>query len=149
VLVIHPKSHVDHIPAGVIEAVKLAFADVANPDRRILIETFELPEEAGTVGCALYGPTMGDSPVPDDEVQYRVRPGRSWPSRMVARLVRPTRILTVVAGPHDGHDLVMFTCYGGPAASPEVDDPNLKPADRAASIAFWNDHALALDAGSP
>ena len=119
---------------------------MTNPDRRILIETFELPEEAGTVACALYGPALGDPPVSEDQVQYRVRPGRSWPSRTVARPVRPTRTLTVVAGPHGGDDLVLFTCHGGPAAPPEVNDPNLEPADRAASLAFWNDHALALEA---
>jgi len=144
-LVIHPESHLDHVPASVIEAVKLALADVTNPDQRVLIETFELPEEAGTVACALYGPAMGDPPVPEDEVQSQVRPGRSWPSRMVARPVRQTRALTMVAGPHDGHDLVLFTCYGGPAAPAEVNDPELKTAERAKSIEFWKDLALALE----
>jgi hypothetical protein len=148
VLVIHPESHVDHVPAGVIEAVIREFAGVANPDRRILIRTLEPPEEAGTVTCALYGPAMGDPPMAEDDVQYRVRPGRSWPSRTATRPIRSTRTLTVVAGPHDNDDLVLFTCYGGPAAPPEVHDPNLKPADRAASIAFWNEHALALEAYS-
>jgi hypothetical protein len=143
-LVIHPESHVDHVQASVIEAVKRVLADAGNPDHRVIIETFELPEEAGTVDCALYGPAMGDPPVPEDQVQYGERPGRSWPSRLVARPVRQTRTLTVVAGPHQGHDLVLFTGYGGPAAPPEVDDPHLRPADRAASVAFWKDHALAL-----
>jgi hypothetical protein len=145
VLVIHPESHVDHVPASVVEAVIRAFAGVVNPDRRILIRTHELPEEAETVACALYGPAMGDPPMCEDQVQYRVRPGRSWPSRTVIRPVRSTRTLTAVAGPHGGDDLVLFTCYGGPTAPPEVHDPNLKPADRAASIAFRNDHALALE----
>ena len=49
----------------------------------------------------------------------------------------------MVAGPHDGHDLVLHTCYGGPAAPREVNDPDLEPADSAASIEFWKDHALA------
>jgi hypothetical protein len=140
--VIHPASHVDHVNARVVEAVKIAFADLADPDKGIVIKTFELPEEAGTVACALYGPIMGDPPV--TEVQYQVRPGRSWPSRQVARPVRQTRTLTVIAGLHDGHDLVLFICYGGSAAPPEVNDPHLKPADTAASVAFWKDRALAL-----
>jgi hypothetical protein len=142
-LVIQPESHVDHVPASVIEAVTLACADMVNPDKRLIIETLDLPEAAGTVACALYGPAMGDPPISEDEVQYRVRPGRSWPSRMVARPVRQTRILTLVAGPHDGHDLVLYTCYGGPAAPRELNDPDLEPADSAASIEFWKDHALA------
>ena len=145
-LVIHPESHVDHVPGSVIEVVKSRFAGITNPDRRILIETFELTEEAGTVACALFGPVVGDPPVTEDQVQYRARPGRSWPSRTVVLPVRPTRTLTVVAGPHGDDDLVLFTCYGGPVAPPEVNDPNLEPADRAASLAFWNDHALALEA---
>jgi hypothetical protein len=143
-LVIHPESHVDHVPESVIEAVTLAFADVANPDKRVLIETLELPEAAGSVACALYGPAIGDPPVSEDEVQYQIRPGRSWPSRTVARPVRQTRTLTLIAGPHDGHDLVLYTCYGGPAAPMEVDDPNLKEEDRPASVEFWKVHALAL-----
>jgi hypothetical protein len=142
-LVIHPESHVDHVPASLIEAMKRAFADVANPEKQILIETIELPEAAGTAACALYGPAMGDPPVPEAEVQYRVRPGRSWPSRMVARPLRQTRTLTIVAGPHDGHDLVLYTCHGGPAAPREVHDPDLDSADRVRSVAFWKDHALA------
>jgi hypothetical protein len=89
---------------------------------------------------------VGDPPVAEVQVQYRVRPGRSWPSRTVARPVRPTGIVIVVAGPYCGDDPVLFTCYGGPAAPPEVHDPNLKPAAREASIAFWNDHAPALAA---
>ena len=143
-LVIHPESHVDHVPASVIEAVKLAWADVANPDQRVIIETFELPQEAGTVDCSLYGPVMGDPPISEAEVQYRVRPGRSWPSRMVARPARQARTLTLVAGPHDGHDPVLYTCYGGPPTPQEVHDPNLKEEDRRASVDFWRDHALAL-----
>jgi hypothetical protein len=145
VLVIHPESHVDHVPSSVIEAVRLRFAGITNSDRRILIETFELPEEAGTVACALCGPAMGDPPVVEDQVQYRARSGRAWPSRTVACPLRPTRTLTIVAGPHGGDDLVLFTCHGGPPAPQEINDPNLTPADLAASIAFWNEHALAVE----
>ena len=118
--VIHPESHVDHVPACVIQAVILAFADLANPDKRIIIETFELPEEAGAVACALYGPVMGDPPVSEDEVEYRVRPGRTWPSRTIACPVRPTRTLIVVAGPHDSHDsgaVHLLWRPGGPSGS--------------------------------
>jgi hypothetical protein len=143
-IVIHPESHVDHVPVSVIVAVTLALEDLANPEKQVIIETLELPEAAGAVACALYGPAMGVPPVSEAEVQYRVRPGRSWPSRTVARPIRQTRTLTVVAGPHDGHDLVLYTCHGGPAAPPEVNDPQLQPADLAASIEFWKHHALAL-----
>jgi hypothetical protein len=143
-LVIHPESHVDHVPASVIEFVKNFFATSTNPAKINVTATLSLPDEVDAVDCSLYGPAMGDPPVSEDEVQYQVRPGRSWPSRMVARPIRQTRTLTLVAGPHDGHDLVLYTYYGGPAAPREVNDPDLEVADSEASIEFWRHHALAL-----
>ena len=148
-LVIHPDSHVDHVPAELIEFVKRVFADTrhdpaGNPQRRVDVAHCEIPSGVKALDCALYGPRAGDRPVPEEEVQYVVRPGRTWPSRMVDRPLRKARMLTMVAGPHDDHDLVLYTAYGGPPTPREVHDPNLKEEDRRASVDFWRDHALAL-----
>jgi hypothetical protein len=58
---------------------------------------------------------------------------------MIARPCRPSRLVTIVCGPHDGA-LVLFTAYGGPEAPREpADDPSEKSRD------FWSVHALAAD----
>lgn len=64
------------------------------------IDTFELPEDLGTVTTELYGPSCGDAPVAESEVTYEKRGDRAWKSRMVDRPRRPTRFVRVIAGPH-------------------------------------------------
>lgn len=134
----HPDSHLDHgLTAEQIDHVMGCFAD----REAFFIETIELPERLGTVPCGLYGPIMGDAPVPEADAIYEARGARAWPSRCVARPSRPTRTVTVIAGPHDGHACVVFTMFGGPSAPQEVGDPGRKDPD--ASAAFWATHALA------
>lgn len=57
---------------------------------------------------------------------------------------RQTRLLTVIAGPHEGDGCVLYTAHGGPAAPREPWDPSLN--DDAAALeesrAFWSVHAL-------
>jgi hypothetical protein len=111
---------------------------------------------------------MGDPPVTEDEVVYTERGTRHWPSRLVERPARPTRLITVIAGPHEEscptcrgnssgpgstcpgdhcaggrrrHACVLYTAFGGPPAPQEPGDPGCK--DPAESAAFWHDHALA------
>jgi len=140
---LHKDSHIDHVNATQLEYIMQRFA------RRdgFFIETFELPEPLGTVSCGLYGPTMGDAPIADRNVDtgagdafYRARSGREWESRMVSRPMRPTNKLTIVAGPHDSYGCVLYTVYGGPPAPQEPDDPCC--ADPEASRVFWAEHAL-------
>src|SRR4029077_18884023 len=64
------------------------------------LETLELPEELGTVPCALWGPVMGDPRILEKDVVYAPRGTRAWTSRLVDRPARPTRLITVIAGPH-------------------------------------------------
>ena len=47
-----------------------------------------LPEELGTVSCALYGPDCGDPPMIEGVVYYFYRGGRRGPSRQVHPGVR-------------------------------------------------------------
>lgn len=117
------------------------FADRAG----FLIETVELPAELGLTRCALYGPAMGDAPVAEADVLYARRAGRAGDSRMVRRHQRPTALVTVVAGPHDGQPCVLYTAYPGPAAPREPWDPGLDDAGRAEAEAFWAQHALSTD----
>lgn len=116
---LHKDSHLDHhLTAAQLAHVLLRF------DGRdaFFLETIELPDELGTVPCGLHGPIMGDSPVPDAEVTHARRGERTWTSRLVDRPARPTRQLTIIAGPHDGLPCVLYTVFGGPAAPQEPGD---------------------------
>lgn len=144
----HPDSHLDHN----LTDAQIAYLLERFADRdAFFIETIELPADLGTVPCALYGPTMGDDPIQDSETTLAVRGGRKGPSRLIDRPLRPTRQITVIAGPHDGQPCVLFTAYGGPAAPREPWELETDPAhcredftslDLAQSRAFWAQHAL-------
>lgn len=78
-----------------------------------------------------------------DEVFLDRRGDRSWESRLVRATPVQTRLVTVVAGPHDGSPCVLYTAYGGPQAPREPGDPNIRDdAERKACVAFWSEHAL-------
>jgi hypothetical protein len=118
----HAVSHIDH---GLTEVQLKYLLDRFADRKAFFIETIELPEDLGTVPCGLYGPIMGDGPVPDDgpldlrgpapkgvvftRVRYARRGTRAWDSRMIDLAMRPTRQVTVIAGPHEE---VCTTCQG-------------------------------------
>lgn len=134
----HADSHLDH---NLTEAqIAYVLERFATADR-FFTATLELPTELGTVPCDLYGPIMGDDPVDERETYFAKRGSRAWDSRMIRRAPRPTRKVTLIAGPHDGHACVLYTVYGGPLAPQEPWDPGCKDQD--ASRRFWNQHALA------
>lgn len=136
-------SHLDH---GLTEAQISYLVQVfAFSDRDgFFIETLELPEELGTLPCALRGPLRGEPPIKEDsEVFYEKRGNRPYTSRMVAWETTPTRQVTIIAGPHEDYSCVLYTAYGGPLAPKEPGDPTLKPEEREASERFWSEHALA------
>lgn len=140
-MIITPDSHLDHgLKPAHLEYLTKRFADRT----AFFIETIELPTYLPTVPCGLYGPAMGDEPVLESEVTYRVRDGRAGPTRTCTgwRRGRRTWKLTVVAGPHEGQPCVLYTAYGGPAAPREPWDPSLSPEEAAESRAFWAVHAL-------
>lgn len=135
----HKDTHLDHgLLPQVVDYLMTRFADRAG----FFIETIELPPDLGTVPCGLYGPAMGDAPVPSAEVVMRARPPREYTSRLVAMAPRPTRKVTVIAGPHDGLPCVLYTAFGGPLTPKEPNDPTLADDKREESIAFWSEHAL-------
>ena len=133
----HKDSHLDHH----ISTDQLAhlLERFAGRDAHF-VETVELPPELGTVPCGLHGPTMGDPPI--TRADWERRPGRAYASRLVERPKRPSRLVTVVAGPHDGHPCVLYTAYGGPRAPREVADPTMPDHELAESVHFWSEHAL-------
>jgi hypothetical protein len=108
------------------------------------LETLELPLGLTRPLCGLYGPLMGDPPVLDAAVDLAPRGDRQYPSRLVRKPMRPTHLLTVIAGPHEGLPCMLYTAFGGPLTPREPGDPTLPDADLAASKAFWAEHALVL-----
>lgn len=135
----HKDSHLDH---GLTEAQVAYIFERFASESRFFVETIELPTNLGTVPCGLYGPIMGDDPIPEDQVVYLKRNGRPYETRFVDKPTRPTNQVTIIAGRHDNHPCVLFTAFGGPAAPKEPGDPNCM--DLAASQAFWTQHALAF-----
>ena len=94
----HRDSHVDH---GLTENQLRHLLDHFADRSAFFIETIELPEDLGTVPCGLYGPIMGDAPVKEADVGHEHRGNRAWKSRLVDLPTRPTRKVTVIAGPHE------------------------------------------------
>lgn len=143
---LHHQSHRDHVPRAVIDHV-LASVRVPHGAHVAYVVTIKLPQRVGSfVHCGLYGPAMGDPPVPESEVYYAARPGRAWPSRLVRRPLRRTHLLTVVAVEQVVGQWVLATVYGGPEAPREFEDPNLTGnAEIEASAGFWSHHALSAE----
>jgi hypothetical protein len=106
-----------------------------------LIRTVELPEGCPDTVSGLYGPAAGDAPVPDGEVVMEHRGQRAWPDRLVDRPMRASRLLTIIAVPGPGDQLVCFTMYGGPMAPQNPEDPGNR--DPEGARVFWSQHALA------
>lgn len=133
----HAASHFDHgLTEAQIDHLMKLFAD----REAFFIETVELSEELGTVPCGLFGPIMGDAQVVAADVTYAKRGARAWDSRLVDRAPRPSRLVTIIAGPHGDEPCIVYTAFGGPLAPQEPGDPSCK--DVAASAKFWNEHAL-------
>lgn len=81
-------------------------------------------------------------PVYTGEITFAPRPPRTWNSRLIDLPMRPTRTVTVIAGPHEEHDCILYTAYGGPCAPQEPTDPKISPAKLDEAIKFWDVHAL-------
>jgi hypothetical protein len=149
-------THLDHgLQPALVEFVLAALADktartkVGELGGGFCIAEVDLPEELGTVPCALHGPITGSAPVLEAECFRAKRGDRPNESRMVRRPPTSSAVVTVIMGvsrehPHAG--TVIFTVYGGPLAPQEPGDPFLDAEDRPAAEAFWADHALSAEA---
>lgn len=106
-----------------------------------VIAEVKLPEELGTVPCALLGPLTGEAPIAESDVFHAKRRARPNTSRLVRRPPTKSRTMTAVIVKND-----LATIYGGPLAPQEPGDPYLAPENLPASIEFWKDHALSAEA---
>jgi len=132
------ESHVDH---GLSEDMIAFILDKYKDKTEFFIETIKVP--GGSFDNALYGPSVGDGPISDEDVYYEVRNGRPGESRMIKRPFRKTDDLTVIAGPGEGKECVLYTAFGGPLAPKEPFDSSLDDNGKEESSAFWSVHALA------
>lgn len=113
------------------------------------INTVELPEGVPSLQCALHGPSVGDDPITDDEVEYVPRNGRPGPSRLVNRPTRPARRMVVVGIWDTKGFPTVFTAYGTRAEAPtprEWWDASMKPSEAVDAAKFWSAHALSKEA---
>ena len=94
----HILSHMDH--GFTAEQWSYIFAKYAYK-AAFFVDTFELPENLGTVTDELYGPSAGDAPVSEADVYYARRGDRAWNSRLVRWPKKSTRFVRVIAGPHE------------------------------------------------
>src|SRR5690242_12235308 len=104
---LHKDSHLDH---GITDAQLGNLLQRFEGRQGFFIATVDLPDELGDVPCSLFGPAVGDQPVDEHEVVYRTRGDRKWTSRIIETAYpRRSRKVTVIAGPHDGEDCVLYT----------------------------------------
>lgn len=123
-------------------------ARVSTPGAPFFIAEVRIPAPLGTVPCALRGPVTGEAAVSEDDVFYGTRGTRPNVSRLTLLPPTASDTVTVIGGhskerPNEG--CILFTAYGGPLAPQEPGDPYLAPEGRDASLAFWREHALAVD----
>lgn len=135
-------SHVDH---GLTQEQRDWLVNRFADRTAFFIESVTLPEELGTVPCGLYGPAAGDPVVAEADVLYQRRGPRQYDSRMVRRPSRPTKTVTVIAGPHADLPCVLYTAFGGALSPKEPGDASLADKDREESQRFWAQHALATE----
>lgn len=128
------QSHIDHNLSP--EQLAWVLSQEA-PAGEVKVQTLVLPLDLGTVPCDLHGPAMGDEPVPEDVVIYRVRGERKGPSRLVAGKARQTRKVTIISGPEEADACVLYTAFGGPSSPRELFED-----DGPEATAFWAEHAL-------
>jgi len=133
------ESHLDH---GVSKEQMDYVLKQLGDTNGLTIRTISLPGSLGTVPLALYGPAVGDKPVPESEVHYGHRGGNRGVSRLVDWPMRKTGKVTVVVGPYGDKPAVLYTIYGGPNAPQELSDPNLSESKRGEAEEFWKAHAL-------
>lgn len=133
------ESHVDHglTPEHLAWILERCAAQTA-----FFITTLELPSHLPPLMCGLHGPATGDEPIPDSECHREVRGERPGPSRLCGRPPKPTRLVTIVAGPDGEEPCVLYTAYGGPQAPREPWDPGLDDEGRVEAESFWSRHAL-------
>jgi len=104
-----------------------------------------MPEDCPPLLSDLHGPSAGDDPIAEDEVEYVTRANRAGPSRLVSREPRPCREMVLIAGPGEspGDEPLIYTAYGSQVVAPrEPWDKSMNDEEKAEAKAFWGEHAL-------
>lgn len=90
--------------------------------------------------CGLHGPKAGDAPVLEEEVTYVTRGERAGASRMCKCPPRPTRTITVIAGPHGDEPCILYTarplwkvCRDGSQDHRDAKERSMSPNDLSAA----------------
>ena len=139
-------AHADHGLTEAHHAVIDGF--LIDWDGQFRMGVTDLPEGCPDLQCGMYGPSVGDPKITEDEVTYEKRGNRPGPSRLIDRPHRPARKMVVVAGPGQDGQGIVYTAYGTNADKPaprEWWDSSMKPREAMMAAAFWADHALAKD----
>ena len=96
------------------------------------------------VPCALYGPAMGDEPVPGYCIEWKKRSEDRPADRMLPFFPHRWVGYVQAIGIKDGDDWKLFTVYGGPLAPRNPEDPTIPTEEeREEARKFWSEHALA------
>jgi len=138
-----PIFHADH---GLTVAHYNLIDDLMSVREGFFIEAIPLgPQDlTGTLQSVLYGPSCGDDPITEDQVEYVKRGNRPGPSRLIDRPTRPADHMVVIG--IAGDDPKVFTAYGniGEVVAPrEPWDSTMTPEEAEEAAAFWREHALA------
>tara|TARA_Y100001963_G_scaffold121433_1_gene170014 strand:- start:7698 stop:8204 length:507 start_codon:yes stop_codon:yes gene_type:complete len=148
-----------------LNADHLSFIDtaLADWDGSFLIQVLSLPDTCESLPSALYGPSVGDEPIDDDQVTYIKRAKRRGPSRLIDAPMRPARNMVVIGMRVEDGSLMLFTAYGTQSDTPSprewwdlppINLTAVPPAEASAIIDqwssdaraasnFWSQHALA------
>lgn len=141
-------SHLDHgLSEAVISHVRGRYLNHCGSGE-VWIDVIQLPPGLGTVPCALQGPLTGLHPIHELEVTYKIRGDRKWASRTVSPLLYPvkqSKYLTIIGGPDDDGEEILYTAHGGPHAPREPGDPAIESwSELVNSRSFWAVHALTV-----
>jgi hypothetical protein len=111
------------------------------------LRTLTIPEGSPSLKSNLYGPAAGDPPVAGEVLVRQEGDASRGATPFVNLPPRETRLLTVI-GIASGHEVTVFTAYGGPAAERIPSDPSLASDSegRARAESFWAEHALSIAA---
>lgn len=135
--------HTDH--AGVTNAHIDHVVRKFNDRTGFFIATFSATSAGlSPLPCGLHGPSVGDTPVNEAECAFVKRGERKGASRLCNRPMRDSDMITVIAGPGEGQECVLYAIFGGPPAPREPWDDSMNEAEKAESVAFWREHALSF-----
>ena len=137
-----------------LNADHLSFIDSAleDWDGSFIIKVLPLPATCESLPSALYGPSVGDEPIDEDQVTYVKRANRRGPSRLIDAPTRLSRNMVVIGMRVEDGSLMLFTAYGTQSETasprewwdlPPVNLTAVPPTEAKAMLEQWFDGAAA------